>query len=164
MTNICKQSMTYICKIISCKTPTRHKLRSNHNLVPVILRGFRKHVTHPCGQTIHVGHALTLEQSSKINQSSRMITSRNLSVQRAFDQVFLWNLCNVKYNLLTIKCNLNSRYTQKSSSSLHYFQYFLFLFSLLFFICSDPLQRLNLSPPVKAHAFVTLGKLHQPKE
>ena len=29
---------------------------------------------------------------------------------------------------------------------------------------SDPLQRLNLSPPVKAHAFVTLGKLHQPKK
>lgn len=28
------------------------------------------------------------------------------------------------------------------------------------FVSSDPLQKLNLSPPVKAHVFVTLGKFH----
>ena len=31
---------------------------------------------------------------------------------------------------------------------------------LITFVSSDPLQKLNLSPPVKAHVFVTLGKFH----
>lgn len=39
-----------------------------------------------------------------------------------------------------------------------------FSFHFVLFIYPDPLQRLNLSPPVKAHAFVTLGKLCPPNE
>lgn len=70
----------------------------------------------------------------------------------------LWNLCwyltttkKVGYSSVFIFCTFCGKtliLSQEFISVIHYDDVSF----------SDPLQKLNLSPPVKAHAFVTLGK------
>lgn len=167
---------------------TRHKCRSNHSDTLVVPQ---LNMSHVCGQT--GAHITPVSQPFFRKEPSQEVLTLHYSIYGGsswwdprtnnlywFSHLFhcypcemllifhvftFWILCYLNLHLFNFKSDLfKSHFTKCSNFLWSTYNDFSFIFIIFFYkYYLDPLQRLNLSPPVKAHAFVTLGKLHQSK-